>query len=104
MKRSMQDKMDKMHLISFEIIDVINENSMTDDELDMLYDILDGVIEKFIMDRMTGHCSLQDMLDNSPEKLESIIDTAIAELLKINDRYNLRIDINSIDNKIATMQ
>ena len=24
MKRSMQDKMDKMHLISFEIIDVIN--------------------------------------------------------------------------------
>ena len=103
MERSMQDKMDKMHLISFEIIDVINENSMTDDELDMLYDILDGVIEKFIMDSMTGHCSLQDMLDNSPEKLESIIDTDIMELIKINEKYNLKININDIDNRIAMM-
>ena len=114
MESSMQDKMIKMHMIAFEI-----ENIMTDsnkigidesnikinaDEMDLLYCILDGLTEKFIMDRMTGHCSLKAMLDNPPEKLESIIDTDIEELIKINDKYNLKIDINSIDNKIATMQ
>ena len=113
-EKSMQDKMIKMHMIAFEIENIMTDSNkigidesnikMNDDEMDLLYGILDGLTEEFIMDKMTGHCSLQAMLDNPPEKLESIIDTDIAELLKINDRYNLRIDINSIDNKIATMQ
>ena len=114
MESSMQDKMIKMHMIAFEIENIMTDSNkigidesnikMNEHEMDLLYCILDGLTEKFIMDRMTGHCSLQAMLDNSVEKLESIIDTDIVELLKINDRYNLRIDINSIDNKIATMQ
>ena len=113
-EKSMQDKIIKMHIIAFEIENImtngnkisVNDSNikLTDTEIDLLYCILDGLTEKFIMDRMTGHCSLQDMLDNPPEKLENIIDTDITELIKINDKYNLKIDINSIDNKIATMQ
>ena len=110
---SMRDKMVKMHMIAFEIENIMTNSNkisvndsnikLTDTEIDLLYCILDGLTEKFIMDRMTGHCSLQDMLDNPPEKLENIIDTDIIELVKINDKYNLRININDIDNKIATM-
>ena len=113
-EKSMQDKIIKMHIIAFEIENImtngnkisVNDSNikLTDTEIDLLYCILDGLTEEFIMDKMTGHCSLQAMLDNPPEKLESIIDTDIAELIKINDKYNLKIDINSIDNKIATMQ
>ena len=113
MERSIQDKMIKMHIIAFEIENIMTDSNkigidesilkLTDDEMDLLYDILDGLTEKFIMDRMTGHCSLQAMLDSPPEKLESIIDTDITELIKINDKYNLKIDINSIDNRIAMM-
>ena len=110
---SMRDKMIKMHMIAFEIENImtngnkisVNDSNikLTDTEIDLLYCILDGLTEKFIMDRMTGHCSLQAMLDYPVEKLENIIDTDIIELVKINDKYNLRIDINDIDNKIATM-
>ena len=113
-EKSMQDKIIKMHMIAFEIENIMTDSNkigidesnikMNEHEMDLLYGILDGLTEKFIMDRMTGHCSLQAMLDNPPEKLENIIDTDIIELVKINDKYNLRIDINSIDNKIATMQ
>ena len=114
MESSMQDKMIKMHMIAFEIENIMTDSNkigidesnikMNEHEMDLLYCILDGLTEKFIMDRMTGHCSLQAMLDYPVEKLENIIDTDITELVKINDKYNLRIDINSIDNKIATMQ
>src|SRR3990167_11526487 len=104
MERSMQDKMIKMHMIALELEIYESIIKMNNTEIDILYCILDGLTEKFIMDRMTGHCSLKAMLDNPPEKLESIIDTDIAKLIKINDKYNLKIDINSIDNKIATMQ
>ena len=114
MEKSMQDKIIKMHMIAFEIENIMTDNNkigidesnikMNADEMNLLYCILDGLTEKFIMDRMTGHCSLQDMLDNPPEKLENIIDTDITELIKINDKYNLKIDINSIDNKIATIE
>jgi len=113
MERSIQDKMIKMHIIAFEIENIMTDSNkigidesilkLTDDEMDLLYGILDGLTEKFIMDRMTGHCSLQAMLDNPPEKLESIIDTDIMELIKINEKYNLKININDIDNRIAMM-
>ena len=112
-EKSMQDKMIKMHIIAFEIENIMTDSNkigidesilkLTDDEMDLLYGILDGLTEKFIMDRMTGHCSLQAMLDNPPEKLESIIDTDITELIKINEKYNLKININDIDNRIAMM-
>ena len=112
-EKSMQDKMIKMHIIAFEIENIMTDSNkigidesilkLTDDEMDLLYGILDGLTEKFIMDRMTGHCSLQAMLDNPPEKLESIIDTDIMELIKINEKYNLKININDIDNRIAMM-
>jgi len=111
---SMQDKIIKMHMIAFEIENIMTDSNkigidesnikMNEHEMDLLYCILDGLTEKFIMDRMTGHCSLKAMLDNPPEKLENIIDTDIIELVKINDKYNLRIDINDIDNKIATIE
>ena len=65
---------------------------------DVLYAVVDGLTEKYIMDRVTGHCSLQAMLDNPIEKLESIIDTKIVELLEINGRYNFKIDISEIAN------
>ena len=113
MERSIQDKMIKIHIIAFEIENIMTDSNkisidesilkLTDDEMDLLYGILDGLTEKFIMDRMTGHCSLQAMLDNPPEKLESIIDTDIMELIKINEKYNLKININDIDNRIAMM-
>jgi len=103
-EKSMQDKMIKMHMIALELEIYESIIKMNNTEIDLLYCILDGLTEKFIMDRMTGHCSLQAMLDNPPEKLESIIDTDIEKLIQINEKYNLRIDINDIDNKIATMQ
>ena len=57
----------------------------------MLYAIVDGLTEKYILDRVTGHCSLQDMLDNSIEKLESIIEAKIVELFNISKKYNIGI-------------
>ena len=109
-ENSMQDKMYKMHHIAFQIELIvsksynkiskkyeINNKIMPDNESDMLYDILDGLTEKYIMDRINGHCSLQAMLDNRVEKLESIIDTNIVELLEINGKYDFKIDISEID-------
>ena len=113
-EKSMQDKIIKMHMIAFEIENIMTDNNkigidesnikMNADEMDLLYGILDGLTEKFIMDRMTGHCSLQAMLDNPPEKMESIINTDIEKLIQINEKYNFRININDIDNKIATIE
>ena len=105
-ENSMQDKMIKMHVIAFEIEKVMGESNikLSDDEMNLLYCILDGLTEKYIMDRVTGHCSLQDMLDNPSKKLESIIDTEIVGLLAINEKYGFKIDISEIDNKIANMK
>lgn len=116
-ENSMQDKMYKMHHVAFQIELIlsksyneiskeyeINNKIMPDNESDMLYAVVDGLTEKYILDRVTGHCSLQDMLDNPIEKLESIIDTTIVELLEINGRYDFKIDISEIDNEIANMK
>lgn len=113
-EKSMEDKMIKMHLIAFQIEDIMTDNNkigideseikLTENEIDLLYAILDGLTEKYIMDRVTGYCSLQAMLDNPIEKLESIIDIKIAELLKINDKYGFNINIDDIDTKIDNMQ
>lgn len=92
---SMLEKMNKMYSLAWHIedyyyaqkIDVCNV--MTDPETDMLYAIIDNLTGKYIIDRMTGHCSLQTMLDNPPEKLEKIIDDKIIELLKIKEKYTI---------------
>lgn len=114
LEKSMEDKMIKMHLIAFQIEDVMTDNNkigidqsdlkLSENEMDLLYGILDGLTEKYIVDRVTGHCSLQAMLDNPIEKLESMIDIKIVELLKINDKYGFNININEIDLKINNMQ
>ena len=103
-ENSMQDKMYKMHHIAFQIELIvsksyneiskeyeINNKIMPDNESDMLYAVVDGLTEKYILDRVTGHCSLQDMLDNSIEKLESIIEAKIVELFNISKKYNIGI-------------
>lgn len=103
-ENSMQAKMIKMHTIAFQIELIvyqsyneitdqyeINNKIMTDNEIDMLYSITDGLTEKYIMDRITGHCSLQAMLDNPVEKLESIIDKKIIELLNMAKKYEIEI-------------
>ena len=101
---SIQDKIYKMHHIAFQIELIvsksyneiskeyeINNKIMPDNESDMLYAVVDGLTEKYILDRVTGHCSLQDMLDNSIEKLESIIEAKIVELFNISKKYNIGI-------------
>ncbi len=98
---SMEEKMYKMHNIAFQIENTVksyNEKThnyeikhLTDDEIDSLFAIVDGLTEKYILDRMIGHCSLQTMLDNPPEKLESIIDDKILMLLQIAKKYSIEI-------------
>ena len=101
---SMQDKIYKMHHVAFQIeliikncYDenikeyVINNLVMSDDETDMIYAIIDGLTEKYIMDRITGHCSLYEMINNPIEKLEKIIDNKIIELLQIANKYGIEI-------------
>lgn len=99
---SMEDKLDRMHFIAFQIQDIVqsfNEKTcnyeiknLNDDESDLLYAIVDGLTVKYIIDRLTGKCSLQAMLDSPIEKLEKIIDDEIVGLLEIAKKYNMQVD------------
>ena len=113
---SMQDKIYKMHHIAFQIELIVsncyNENikeyvinnlTMTEAETDIIYAIVDGLTEKYIMDRITGHCSLQAMLDNPIEKLEKIVDLKIIELLNMAKKYDIDVVLIKGDKKMKTL-
>ena len=95
MGESMHEKFCDMHNIAYQIEDFFKDRGkdvcdfLSETEIDLLYVIIDDLEGRYIIDRITGHCSLQDMLDNPPEKLEKRIDDNIAELLKIKEKYNI---------------
>lgn len=62
---------------------------LTSDEIDFLYAVLDNLVCNRVYKLMTGHCSLQAMLNNPIEKLENQADDAMNELLAIKAKYQI---------------
>lgn len=69
--RSMEQKNNLMHMIAFKIENKIYYNFdkikfttiITADDINLVYAIVDGLTGSFIMDRLNGYCSIQDMLN-----------------------------------------
>ena len=91
--KSLYDKMDEMHRLVFEIIDNTDGKNLSKklsvNQVDNIYAIADGLTEKFVLDRIYGITSLEQMLKWTPEKLEKLIDNNIKELKKIKTKFKL---------------
>lgn len=79
-----------MHRLVFGIIDNVKweklSKKLSDNKLDNIYAIADGLTEKFVLDRINGTTSLEQMIKWTPEKLEKLIDNNIKELKKIKTK------------------
>lgn len=79
MEKSLKDKIGEMNQLGFKC-DVYlrtNNHNATEDEVDEIYAVADGLTEKFVMDTLEGNCSLQRMLSWSCERLENLVDSKI---------------------------
>lgn len=81
---SLEDKLWYLYKAVLDIEDKINQQTvdLTDDELDLLYGILDGLTQDFFTRHIEGRCSLQASLTWSLEKLELL---AIKECKQIRE-------------------
>lgn len=79
MEKSLKQKIGEMNQLGFKC-DVYlrtNNHNATEDEVDEIYSVADGFIEKFVMNTLEGKCSLQQMQDWSCERLENLVDSKI---------------------------
>lgn len=89
MEQSLEDKVGEMNGLGFEIFDDIlkgDQEPLTEEEGNVLFPVVDGLAEGYVMMHIEGRCSLQAMLDNTPEVLEKYVDDKISFLKALKSR------------------
>lgn len=81
MEKSLKDKIGEMNQLGFKcdiyLRSEFYDDDATEDDVDEIYAVADGLTEKFVMDTLEGNCSLQRMLSWSCKRLENLVDSKI---------------------------
>lgn len=81
MEKSLKDKIGEMNQLGSKcdiyLRSEFYDDDATEDDVDEIYAVADGLTEKFVMDTLEGNCSLQRMLSWSCERLENLVDSKI---------------------------
>lgn len=83
---SLQQKMNHLYNLSLYVELNINKTDLSENEIDVVYGVLDGLILEFVYNHITGKCSLYSMLKWTIKKLELYIDDNIKIVRCIKNR------------------
>jgi len=95
---SLQEKVGLMNALALDITDRSKlsqdeiRNKLTDEELDEIYGVADGLAEEYVMRIVEGRTSIKNISNNTPEVLEKYVDDII-KLIR-NATKKLDVDYN----------
>jgi len=92
MNQSISEKLQSLFEISMDLayhpngIDVFDTDKLYGKEIsDIIWNMIDGLFPKHIMDRINGRCSIQELINFDLSEVEKQIDNNIMTLRKLNN-------------------
>jgi hypothetical protein len=91
-EKSLKQKVGEMNGLGLKLANEIDNksidgNKLTDDEINILYGVADGLTEDFVNRHIEGRVSLASMDKWTPEKLEQLVDEKIKTLNDIKNKH-----------------